>query len=68
MPIVDCKSFFINFSLKKWTISALAGADKCENSLTTHASKILTKVIQKSVKQKVEENLRVLGKRYFYLD
>ena len=37
------------------------GADKCENfwtiSLTSHASKILTKIIQRRIEQRVEENL-----------
>ena len=43
------------------TIPKKAGADKCQNfrtiSLTSHASKILTKIIQRRIDQRVEENL-----------
>ena len=43
------------------TLPKKTGADKCENfrtiSLTSHASKILTKIIQKRIEQSVEENL-----------
>ena len=43
------------------TLPKKTGADKCENfrtiSLTSHASKILTKIIQRRIEQNVEENL-----------
>ena len=43
------------------TLPKKTGADKCENfrtiSLTSHASKILTKIIQRRIEQRVEENL-----------